>query len=79
MEDLAELILLQLKSINNDAGQFTAGVLYNDISHEEQIAFAARLVDLVIAIKERAEGTVGLVVEGSVISDSDSRRDAAPS
>ncbi len=73
MEDLAELILLQLKSINNDAGQFAAGVLYNDISDEAQIAFAGRLVDLAITIKKRAEGTAGLVVEGSIINDGDSQ------
>jgi hypothetical protein len=46
MEDLAELILLQLRSINQDAGQFVAGVLSNDISEEEQTVFATRVVDL---------------------------------
>lgn len=75
MEDLAELILLQLKSINQDVGKFVAGVLSNDISDEEQIAFASRLVDLAITIKERVEGTAGLVIEGSVIDVRDPQRD----
>lgn len=72
--DLNMSILDQLKGINNDAGAFAAGVLSNDISKEDQIDFAIRLVDLALAIKRRAEGTAGLVVEGSVIDDRDSRR-----
>lgn len=69
--DLNMSILDQLKAINNDTGVFAAGVLSNDISKEDQIGFAIRLVDLALAIRRRAEGTAGLVVEGSVIDDRD--------
>ncbi|MGH3696962.1 MAG: hypothetical protein ACRDRX_23785 [Pseudonocardiaceae bacterium] len=68
--DSAMSILDQLKGINQDVGAFAAGVLPNDISKEDQIAFAACLVGLAITIKDRAEGAAGLVVEGNVIDDS---------
>ena len=67
--DSAMSILDQLKGINQDAGAFAAGILSNDISKDDQITFAIRLVDLALAIMQRVEGTTGLVVEGSVIYD----------
>jgi hypothetical protein len=54
MEDLDELILLQLRNINRDAGQFATDMLNNKITQDEQISFAHRLVDLAEAIRERA-------------------------
>ncbi|MEU0521902.1 hypothetical protein [Streptosporangium sp. NPDC006007] len=38
------VIVQQLKDINTDAGQFVAGLLSDDISHEDQLTFALRLV-----------------------------------
>lgn len=72
-------IVQQLKDINQGAGVFVAGVLADDLTKEEQIAFATRLVDLSIAIKERATSTAGLVVEGSVLDDRDSPPREPPS
>ncbi len=46
MHDLNMSILTQLNDINKDVGNFSVGVLSNDISHDDQIAFAHRLVDL---------------------------------
>jgi hypothetical protein len=73
LRDLNMLILDHLRSINQDAGQFAAAILSNDISKEEQICFAHRLVDLAAVIRDRATGTAGLVVEGSVVDDRDTR------
>ena len=63
MEDLDELILLQLKNINRDAGQFAANILTNEITEDEQIRYAHRLVDLAEAIRDRAISATGRVVE----------------
>ncbi len=66
MHDLNMSILTQLNAINKDVGDFSAGVLSNDISHDDQIAFAHRLVDLAEAIRERALRTPRMVIEGVV-------------
>lgn len=71
MEDIDELILLQLKGINTDAGQFVAGILSNDLSRDEQMNFSHRLVDLAEAIQDRALQSCGLVVEGGVVDGGD--------
>jgi hypothetical protein len=63
MEDLDELILLQLKNINRDAGQFATTILTNEITEDEQIRYAHRLVDLAEAIRDRAISATGQVVE----------------
>ncbi|MEV6831189.1 hypothetical protein [Amycolatopsis sp. NPDC051102] len=65
--DLGMDIVGQLKDINNDTGAFVAGVLSDDVSREDQITFALRLVRLAARIKERADGTAGMVVEGGVV------------
>jgi hypothetical protein len=70
MDDLNRLILQELKAINNDAGQFVVGILSFDISRDDQISFALHLVVLAEHIKDRALRTPGLVVEGSVVNDS---------
>ncbi|WP_239334456.1 hypothetical protein [Frankia sp. CiP3] len=44
--DLRVGIAQQLKSINDDAGAFVAGLLSDDIPQDEQITFALRLVRL---------------------------------
>lgn len=72
--DLNMAIARGLKDINQASGNFIAGVLSDDISKEDQITFALRLVDLAIAIKQRANKTVGMVIEGSVTDDSDHRQ-----
>lgn len=74
--DLGMSIVRQLKDINNDAGQFVAGVLSDDISKEDQITFALRLVRLAEHIKERADSTAGMVIEGGVVYDGGSGRPA---
>ncbi len=71
MNERDERILTQLKGINQDAGAFVAGILSDDISRDDQIVFALRLVTLAEYIKERADSTVFMVVEGSVVDDCD--------
>jgi predicted DNA repair protein MutK len=77
--DTTMSILDQLQSITRDAGAFAAGVLSDDLSREDQIGFAVLLVDLALAIRQRAESTAGLVVEGSVIDDGNTHGRALPS
>lgn len=74
--DLSMGIVQQLKDITGDAGAFVAGVLYDDISQDEQITFALRLVRLAEHIKQRAEDTAGMVIEGGVVDDDGSGRPA---
>ncbi|HEY6422433.1 MAG TPA: hypothetical protein VIY28_04130 [Pseudonocardiaceae bacterium] len=76
--DLNMAIVQQLKEINKHMGAFVAGVLSDDISKENQIAFALRLVRLAEFIKDRADGTVGMVIEGGVEDDDDCGRPAFP-
>ena len=74
--DLDMSIVRQLKDINNDAGAFVAGVLSDDISRDDQIVFALRLVRPAEHIKERADQTAGMVIEGGVVDDGGSGRPA---
>jgi hypothetical protein len=74
--DLSMVIAQQLKEINKDAGAFVAGLLSDDISPDDQITFALRLVRLAEHIKQRADSTAGMVVEGGVVDDGDSGRPA---
>jgi len=78
MEDLTELILLQMSSINQDAGGFVAGLLSDDLTHDQQISFGHRLVDLAELILERANKTPVMVIEGN-LSDGDDDNSAEPS
>jgi len=71
LHDLNMAILDQLKQITQGAGAFVAGVLSNDISRDDQIVFALRLVRLAEQIKERADSTVGMVIEGTIVNDYD--------
>jgi hypothetical protein len=72
MDDLEERILIGLKDINRDVGAFATGILTNEITRDEQITFALRLVVLAEHIKERALKTSGMVVEGDASDDRDS-------
>ena len=74
--DLNMGIVQQLKDITGDTGQFVAGILSDDISQDEQIIFALRLVRLAEHIKQRAESTAEMVVEGGVVDDGSSWRPA---
>lgn len=65
MEAADECILRQLKHINRDAGAFATGILTDELSQDEQICFAHRLVDLAEAIRDRT--IRGQVIKGSVI------------
>jgi hypothetical protein len=56
MDDLDRIILLQLSNVIRDVGDFSADLLGDDLTHDEQINFAHRLVDLAEAIRERATG-----------------------
>jgi hypothetical protein len=69
VEDLTELILLQITSINKDVGGFVTGLLSNDLTKERQVSFGHRLVDLAELILERANGTPTMLIEGSVSDD----------
>ena len=71
IRDLNMSILRQLLRVNNDAGAFATGILTNELSKEEQINFACRLVDLAIAINARTANPAGVVAEGSTVNDSD--------
>jgi hypothetical protein len=72
--DLSMDIVQQLRDVNKDTGVFVAGVLSDDISRDDQITFALRLVRLAARIKERANGTAGMVVEGGVVDGGHSGR-----
>jgi hypothetical protein len=71
VEDLTELILLQIAGINKDVGRFIAGLISDDLTHDQQISFGHRLVDLAELILERANETPTMVIEGSISDDSD--------
>jgi hypothetical protein len=74
LHDLNMTIAHELKAINDDAGAFVAGILSDDIGRDDQITFALRLVRLAARIKERADSTAGMVVEGGVVDDGHSGR-----
>ena len=78
MDEITELILDELRGINNDTGQFVAGILSDDLRRDDQIAFALRLVVLAQHIKDRAMQSPGMVVEGDVIDDGSRTRTGAP-
>jgi hypothetical protein len=78
MHDLDMSIAQQLKTITGDAGAFVAGILSDDVSRDDQIVFALRLVRLAEHIKERAGSTAGMVIEGGVVDDRDSGRPVLP-
>jgi hypothetical protein len=71
MEDITELIMLQFNSINKDIVGFIAGLLSDDLTHDQQINFGHRLVDLAELILERAKGTPIIVIEGNVSDGGD--------
>jgi len=64
MENLTELILLQIKSITKDMGGFVASLLSDDLTHDQQINFGHRLVDLAELILERAKNPT-MAIEGT--------------
>jgi hypothetical protein len=68
MENLTELILLQIKGITKDIGGFVAGLLSDDLTHDQQINFGHRLVDLAELILERAKNPA-MVIEGNLSDD----------
>jgi hypothetical protein len=67
MDDLDEIIILQLRGLAADTGEFIAGLLYDELTDEKQISFAHRLVDAAEAIRERA--TPPQVIDGSATDD----------
>jgi hypothetical protein len=69
LHDLNMAILDQLNSISRDTGPFVAGILSNDISRDDQLFFALRLMQLAAYIKERATSSVGMVIEGTAVDD----------
>jgi len=77
MEDLTELILLQMSSLNQDAGDFVAGLLSDDLTRDQQVSFGHRLVDLAELILEHANKTPIMVIEGT-LSDDDDTTEAHP-
>jgi len=66
MKDLTELILLQMSSLNQDAGGFVAAPLSDDLTHDQQIRFGHRLVDLAELILERANKTPVMIIGGTL-------------
>ncbi|MGH3625189.1 MAG: hypothetical protein ACRDQ5_25945 [Sciscionella sp.] len=72
--DIDMAILDQIRRINHDTAEFATGILTNELNEEDQISFAQRLVELAIAIKERATSRACVVVEGSIVHDSDGRK-----
>jgi hypothetical protein len=72
MTDFSEreaAIFVALKRINDDAGAFVTGILTGELTREDQIAFAHRLVDVAEMIRERLTGPFGIVIEGSVTDE----------
>jgi hypothetical protein len=65
LDDASELVIWRLKALGDEMGGFVAGILSNDITRDEQIAFAHELVDLAEVIRKRAVGQTGVVIEGS--------------
>lgn len=70
LSELDEQILIQLRRINQETGQFVTGMLTGEITRENQVAFAHRLVDLAETIRDRVAGPIGVVIEGSGAHDS---------
>lgn len=66
-------ILEELKAITSASGEFTSGVLEDSLTYDDQITFALRLVGLAERIKERADRTPVMVLDGEVVSGGNSR------
>lgn len=75
--ELTMAILAKLKDVNDHTGEFIAGLLSDDLSAAEQIAFARRLVDVAELIRQRTT-TPPIVVEGVVVDGSDARQTQRP-
>jgi hypothetical protein len=67
LDHASEAVIWRLKAVGDEMGGFVAGILSNDLTEDEQIAFAHKLVDLAEAIRERAVGQTGVVIEGSTL------------
>jgi len=59
-------LLRELSRLNDACGGYGTGVLYDDLSQEDQLAFGARLVDMAALVHDRALRTP-LVVDGDAI------------
>lgn len=75
--DLTMAILASLKEINDCSGGFATGLLSDDVSKAEQIAFARRLVETAELIRRRATASP-IVVEGALVHDHDAGRQLHP-
>lgn len=64
MTDEDRELLLELRRLNDACGRYGTGVLYDDLSREDQLAFGARLVEMAALVHDRALRTP-LVVEGT--------------
>lgn len=67
LDRTSELVIRHLKAVSNEMGSFVAGLLSDDLTRDDQIAFAHKLVDLAETIRERAVGQPGMVIEGSLV------------
>jgi hypothetical protein len=70
MDPRDQLILWRLRNVCQSAGDFTTGILTNELPRDEQIRFAHKLVDLAEAIRDKVAGPFGVVIEGSMADDS---------
>ncbi|HEX7658065.1 MAG TPA: hypothetical protein VF444_01190 [Pseudonocardiaceae bacterium] len=61
MDDVTRSICLQFKEMNQATGAFVAALLSDDLSRDEQIAFAHRLVDLAETLRDHALQTPVIV------------------
>ncbi|MDQ3150836.1 MAG: hypothetical protein M3R63_03645 [Actinomycetota bacterium] len=66
MTDEDRRLLFTLKRLTDACGEFCAGVIENDLSREEQLAFSAQLADMAQAIRNRALSTP-VVIESDAI------------
>jgi hypothetical protein len=64
-----EAILVALRRLNKEAGAFATAMLTDELTREDQIAFASCLTDLAALIRDRAASSFGMVIEGSVTDD----------
>jgi hypothetical protein len=70
MDAAIESILFQIRRINESSGQLVTHLLTGEITRDEQVNFAHKLIDLAEAIRDRVTGPVGIVIEGSLADDS---------
>lgn len=66
MTDEERQLLLDLRRMTDACGAFCAGVLENDLSHDDQLALSTWLADMAERIRHRALRTP-VVIDGEAV------------